>query len=77
MADRFLLHKPSGVVFIRAEPWISNPEFEEVADAKGTPFTKKQRVQIKQQEEVKEPETVVEVDGLEAALSAQASRGLP
>jgi hypothetical protein len=38
MSDRYLLHMPSGVVYIYAAPWIDNPEFVEVADAKGTPL---------------------------------------
>lgn len=38
MSDRYLLHKPSGVVHIWQGVWANNPDFEEVADVKGTPL---------------------------------------
>jgi len=38
MADRYLKHKTTGLVLIYAQPWISDPDFEECADAKGNPI---------------------------------------
>jgi hypothetical protein len=83
MADRFLIHRPSGVVFIRDTPWVSDPAFEEVGDALGTPLTSKQRkalAKLELDEAVAEDPTepaVDEVPPADAALSADASIGLP
>jgi len=41
--DRYLKHKPSGVVYIRQDVWLNDPNFEECGDGKGTPLTVKQR----------------------------------
>ena len=82
MADRFLKHVPSGVVYIYAPPWIDNPDFVEVANAQG--------------DELKAPEAIVNISSkrkpkvtaepvqeiptdeelANAGLSADASRGL-
>jgi len=35
MADRYLLHKPSGVVYIWQSVYASNPDFIECADLSG------------------------------------------
>jgi hypothetical protein len=84
MADRFLLHKPSGVVYIYQGAYAANPDFEECADAQGTPMKpaidgdfevvedKPKRVRAKKVVEAEEPAE----DDLDALLSADASRGL-
>jgi hypothetical protein len=38
MADRYVKHKTTGLVLIYAPPWDTDPEFEECADAAGTPI---------------------------------------
>jgi hypothetical protein len=82
MADRFLKHVPSGVVYIYAPPWIDNPDFVEVANAKGDPLKEPEPiVNISSKRKAKttaEPvqEILTELDLANAGLSADASRGL-
>lgn len=38
MSDRYLLHKPSGVIYIWQGVYAKNPDFVEVADLQGTPL---------------------------------------
>lgn len=39
MNTRFLMYKPTGVVFVYDGRWANNPEFVEVADSAGTPLS--------------------------------------
>jgi len=78
MADRYLKHLPSGQVFIYAPPFIDNPEFEEVADAQGTPLGEPETVvnPTPRAKRAKVKAEDIEIDLNDAALSADASRGL-
>ena len=81
MADRYLVHKPTGVVYMRVQPWLSNPEFEEVADAQGNSLTKKQIAALAKQDESSAETNAVSVllekSSADEALSAEASKGMP
>ena len=87
MSDRFLLHKPSGVIYIYNDTWAQNPDFVECADAQGTsladgsvpdiviPDAKPKRTR---KPAADDPVVVdAEIDPVDAALSADASRNLP
>lgn len=82
MADRFLKHTPSGVIYIYAPPWIDRDDFVEVADAQGSPLpTPEAVVNIGSRRRAKttaEPaqEPPTEIELANAGLSADASRGL-
>lgn len=78
MADRFLKHTPSGQVFIYAHPWIGHDDFVEVANAAGDPLPDPEAVvnpapRARRTRSTETPQTSTD----DAALSADASRGLP
>ena len=86
MADRFLKHIPSGVVYIYAPPFCNRPEFEECADAAGTPLPAQTETPVydkpesdgKPKRSRKKAPTPEEqaAETAEAALSEDAARGL-
>lgn len=85
MADRYLRHIPSGILYIWQAAYAQRTDFEEVEDAPqdedapAAPIVIKTKVKTKAKPRAIEP---VESDDLEinlndVALSADASRGLP
>lgn len=78
MADRFLKHLPSGQVFIYAHPWIGHDDFEECLNAAGDPLPEPEPVvnPAPKGRAKKAAEAPAESSDADAALSAEASRGL-
>ena len=75
MADRFIKHTPTGQVFIYAPPWIGRDDFEECANAAGDPMPDLE-VAVSPAPRAKRSPKVTETPPDDAALSADASRGL-
>jgi len=80
MADRYLKHIPTGNVFIYQGAFATRDDFEECADAQGTPMNVFEG-EYKVVEESPKPRKgrkpkVEDEDALDAALNADASRGL-
>ena len=86
MTDRFLKHIPSGQIFIYQAPFATQADFVEVADAQGTPFpdaidaefstvVDDGPVTVTKKSKKKAGVAVDDLDDLDAALSADASRG--
>ena len=74
MADRYLKHVPSGQVFIYQSTFASRDDFEECADAQGTPMNVFEGEFKVVDEPTKKRGSRKKED--EAALQADASRGL-
>jgi hypothetical protein len=83
MADRFVKHKTSGLVLIRAQPWIGHADFEECADALGNTLTAKQRKALAALDAGAAEAAGENTDGpaadgdTDVALSTEARRGYP
>lgn len=89
MTERYLKHKPSGQMYIYQSAFAANPDFEEVADLKGTPLpaaidgdyavveepAAPKKTRAKKAVGLAEP-TDDDLMDLDAALSADASKGL-
>ena len=75
MADRFIKHVPTGQVFIYAPPWIGRDDFEECLNAAGDPMPDPE-VAVNPAPRAKRAPKTVEPSADDAALSADASRGL-
>lgn len=84
MSNRYLLHVPSGVVYIYDGVFARNPEFVECADAKGTPLPPAIDGECEVVEEAPKPKKtrakkveVTEEDAdLDELLGIEAGRGL-
>lgn len=72
---RFIKHTPSGQVFVYAEPWIDNADFEECANPAGDPMPEEAPV-VNAPPARKKRGAEIEVPVADAALQADASRGL-
>jgi hypothetical protein len=68
--DRFLRHKPTGVVYIRQPVFLDDPNFEECGDAKGTPLT------VKQRRKLDAVDSAVKAAAESAALAAARAAGV-
>jgi len=82
MADRYLKHTPSGQVFIYQSAFSNREDFEECADAQGTPmnvFEGEYKVvdeSPKAKKSAAKKAAPAPEDDLDLALSAEASKGL-
>lgn len=86
MADRYLKHKPSGIVYIYQSAYAERDDFEEVADLQGTPLTviegeatvvvEADAPKTKGRKKAEAPVAPAEEVDLDAALSADAGKGL-
>ena len=75
MADRFTKHIPTGQVFIYAEPWVGHSDFVECANAAGDPLPDPEAV-VSPAPRARRSKTVESASNDDAAISADASRGL-
>jgi len=73
MADRYIKHIPSGIVYIYAAPWIGREDFEECANAAGDPLPDEAPVV---NPTPRRKRLSLDAPNDDAALSADASRGL-
>lgn len=76
MADRYIKHIPTGQVFIYASPWIGREDFEECANPAGDPLPAAEPVVNPAPRRRKAAATEDTTPTDDAALSADASRGL-
>lgn len=76
MSDRYLRHIPSGTLYIWQAAYAQRSDFEEVADAPKAEAEDAPKPKAKAKPKAIEPvEPAAETN--DAALSADASRGLP
>lgn len=79
MANRFLKHIPSGLVYVYQAHWASDPNLVEVADLEGNPLPEVD--DVPPEPPVKKPRKTAALKAdpladIDAALSQDASRGL-
>ena len=80
MADRYLKHIPSGIIYIMQPAFAAREDFIEVADLAGAPMPGDGTPEPVVEKKPRAKRAKVEADPLadiDAALSADASRGLP
>jgi len=70
MADRMLMHKPSGILYIWQEAFAERDDFEEVFNVEAKEITTEPQFSVK----IKKRKIETVDDSL---IAAQSSRGLP